>query len=72
MKITYQCKECNITFTKIYTQPLIPISVKCICGSKAIRNFKGITTDKEDDNISHAIELMKYATNPSGKQKTVI
>jgi hypothetical protein len=70
MQITFRCKQCNKVFNKNLSKP--QTTIKCDCGCEAIRTFGNIATDKESDNVSHAIEMMKYATNPSGKQKTII
>jgi DNA-directed RNA polymerase subunit RPC12/RpoP len=71
MLVTYKCSECNLIFEKQVNTPTI--ETECIhCGKKALKTFKGLSMEKEDDTVSHAIEMMKYATNPSGKQKTII
>lgn len=70
MQVSYKCKQCQKIFVQNLEKPVL-VS-KCSCGGKAIRTFKGIDTEVEEDNITFAIETMKYASNPSGKTKTLI
>jgi predicted nucleic acid-binding Zn-ribbon protein len=70
MQVTYKCTKCNNIFTLNLDKP--HLQSKCKCGELAIKTFKNISMDLEDDTVTHAIEMMKYAKNPSGKEKTVI
>lgn len=70
MRVTYKCTNCGEIIIISTDKPTMTTS--CKCGQKAIKVMAGLSLDKEDDTISTAIEKMKYATNPSGKQKTVI
>jgi hypothetical protein len=72
MQVTYKCRNCQKEFVRTFINQKPLFNTQCLCGGNSVKTFKGISMDKEDDNVSHAIEMMKYATNPSGKQKTVI
>jgi DNA-directed RNA polymerase subunit RPC12/RpoP len=70
VKVTYRCSKCNDIFSLEVIKP--KMEEICKCGGLAVKILKNISFDKESDNVSSAIELMKYAKNPSGKQKTII
>lgn len=70
MQVSYKCKQCQKIFTENLKKPVL--TTTCSCGGNAVRTFKGIDMEVEEDNITFAIETMKYASNPSGKIKTLI
>ena len=70
MITTYYCKLCDKKFTRVTKIDKPPFSIKCPnCDTVSNRVFKNITSEKEDDNVSAAIDIMKYSSLPSGKDK---
>jgi len=68
--LTFQCK-CGYSFTLNFnTQDKLPFSVLCQkCKNQATRCFNNINLNKENDNVSAAIQTMLFSTLPSGKNK---
>lgn len=70
--VTYMCKECGASIKREYADEKVEFSVQCECGGKAIRQFNNITTGKENENVSAAIQTMLYSKLPSDKEKRLI
>jgi len=68
MIVSYYCEHCDKTFSRKQIQSPA-FTTDCECGHKATRTYKNITSTKEDENVSAAIETMKYSSLPSGKNK---
>jgi len=68
MIVTYKCAKCGKkTIEK--TKPPVKVTIQCDCGSTAVREFNNISLDKEDDNVSAAINTMLWSKLPSDKDK---
>lgn len=71
MTITFKCKCGNIFEKDFENNP--PLSSECPkCGKKALKSFQHISFDKEDENITSAMQTMLYSSNPSGSNNSVI
>jgi len=71
MIVSYYCESCKSTTSIKHVLP-VSFNIDCNCGGKANRVWRNIESTKENENISSAIETMKYSTLPSGKNKVAI
>ncbi len=72
MFVSYKCKKCNEILKK-NVDGKIPLSITCPnCNQQAIRTFGNVSFDAEDDNITGAMQMMLYSSNPSGKQESIV
>lgn len=73
MKIAnYICESCNIiTSQKFEIKEKVPTSIICSCGKKSIRDFDNISSNRESEEVSNAIQTMLYGALPSTKAKRV-
>lgn len=66
MTVTYFCKKCSKEFKKDFTEKKPDFKSECpFCGEKSPRKFGNITLQKEDENVSGAIQMMLYSHKPS-------
>lgn len=70
MVVTYYCKKCNKEFKKDFIgKP--DFKAKCpSCGEASPRKFGNVAFQKEDENVSGAIQMMLYSRKPSDQQST--
>lgn len=72
MFVTYKCKNCN-ELIKQNVNGKIDWKIKCPkCNGDANRTFSSISFDKENENVTGALQMMLYSSNPSGKNNNVI
>lgn len=71
MRATYFCKQCNKEFLKTFSGPATFLAECPDCKASCKKQFKPVSTKKEDENVSKAIQEMLYAGLPSGKDKSV-
>lgn len=65
MTVTYYCKKCNKEFKKDFNGKPDFKSDCPNCGEKSSRKFGNVTLQKEDENVSGAIQMMLYSRKPS-------
>jgi hypothetical protein len=70
--VSYQCEKCNKIIKKSYnSNEKVLFTVSCDCGNNAIRLYKNIVSQKEDENVSAAIQKMLFSKLPSNVDKRI-